>query len=150
MLSMLTGDTRVFSRTIQLLTPAGLQPGVRGGPLQTGCPGMAGVKGSVGWTEAPAWTEGSATAVLRCAYGRDHRWGGPRQQVGGWVLPAPRGREPLDVVGGCTRVTCRSSGSPRLLRLSSRGADVGRGLSVSSMGSLDCLWVLQGLGGPGA
>lgn len=75
---------------------------------------------------------------------------GPRQQVGGRVLPAPRGREPLDVVGGCARVTCCSSGSLRLVKLNSWGTGVGQGLSVSPMGSLDCLWVLWGLRGPGA
>lgn len=37
--------------------------------------------------EASARTEGSAIAVLGCACGRDHCWGGP-PSAGGWTGPA--------------------------------------------------------------
>lgn len=99
---MLTGGTRAFSQTVQLLTPVGLPPGAGAGPPQTGCPRMAGVKGSVVQTQSSHPGGGSLCS--------DRRLSHCSAQTCLWMRPL-LGRAPVSrwVDGSCP---LRGAGSP--------------------------------------
>lgn len=105
---MLTSDTRAFSWTVQLLTPAGRLPGGRGWttaertPQDSRCEGQCGAAAELASRRRKPLLGQKSRPLQRSDVRVDKTAAaeGPRQQVGGQVLPAPRGGEPLDVVGG--------------------------------------------------
>lgn len=103
--AMLTGGTRAFSQTVQLLTPVGLPPGAGAGPPPGQVPQDGRCEGRVVQTQA---TSGGWKPLLRQKAQPLQCSGVPVDETtageetpsaGGWAGPAAPRAGPLDVVG---------------------------------------------------